>query len=143
MAPSKQAFAAVALIAATWTLLIAEASHVAPNDAVFGHVHPESLVALYNLDGTTIDRAETVSSVWGGVQQPSVHTADAAVTEGVVVFNRGVGDAGRSAYFDGASRIDTPHNINPSTMPGMTFGAWIKPASINWASSATAYDRER
>ena len=36
---------------------------------------------------------------------------------------------GWSYYFDGSSYLEIPLNINPNTLPSLTIGAWVKPAS--------------
>lgn len=34
-----------------------------------------------------------------------------------------------SYYFDGSAYLEIPLNIDPSTLPSVTIGAWVKPAS--------------
>ena len=34
-----------------------------------------------------------------------------------------------SYYFDGSGYLEIPLNIDPSTLPSVTIGAWVKPAS--------------
>ena len=132
---------AVALVVAVLCAHTAAASHVA-SDGSFQHLHPSALAALYQLDESVTDSASGITAA-AGVASSSPHPADAATVEGSVEYQAGVGGHGLAAYFDGNSRVTTPHNVNPSVMPAATFGAWVKPVSLNWASSRTAYDRER
>lgn len=73
------------------------------------------LLALFPFEGNTKDvsgnnRHGTASNV--------------SMTEGV--------EEGQSYYFDGgASFIEAPLDINPSSHPKLTMGAWVKPASTN------------
>ena len=36
---------------------------------------------------------------------------------------------GWSHYFDGSSYLEVPLSIGPDTLPSVTIGSWIKPAS--------------
>lgn len=142
MAPRLAAWVLAVAVAGTICCAhMAAGGHVAA-DTSFQHLHPGALAALYQLDESVTDAAAGVSAA-AGVPSASAHPADAATVDGAVVFQAGVAGHGLAAYFDSNSRVSTPHDVNPSAMPAATFGAWVKPVSLNWASSAPAYDRER
>lgn len=123
------------------TIAVVNAQHLhkapPPSADVFASLYPSSLVANYPFDYSTEDVASTINA---GTTQPGA----VATVVGSEVYATGAGGERLGAfYFDGATRVATQHNINPSQAPTITVGAWVKTNPSNWGSSGQAYDRYR
>ena len=90
-------------------------------------VRPHRLVALYPFDGSAQDAA------------PSGQGSDGYRRDGTVSGAKltTAGQSGQSYYFDGTSYVAANVNLNPSALPQVTMGAWVKVVSFNTQAGAS------